>query len=61
MIWIRKNQYPFTVLLIIVGLLFLTSINNCERFEPTAKLIVSTDSITEVSGNYFSIEGNIAT
>ncbi|MCK4745895.1 MAG: fibrobacter succinogenes major paralogous domain-containing protein [Bacteroidales bacterium] len=59
MIGIRKNISPFTVPLIVVGLLFLTSVNNCERFEPKAKLVVRTDSISEVSGRSFSIEGNI--
>ena len=42
-----------------MGLLLLAATNTCERFEPEAQLKVRTDSITSVSADAFSIEGNI--
>jgi uncharacterized protein (TIGR02145 family) len=59
MISFRQNIVPLIIPIVISGLLLLASIHTCERFEPEAKLKVRTDSVTSVSVNAFSIEGNI--
>ena len=59
MVRTRQHIIPLIPPLIILGVLLLASTNNCERFEPEAKLKVRTDSITSISADAFSIDGNI--